>query len=230
MSTLTFDITQFFSSLNHQLLPFILDKASLNHKISMFFKNYLVGRKTKYLWNDFVFPSFNINVGVGQESALSLILSAFYLSPIFLSLENYLKIPISIISFADDGLFISQNKSIVHSNTNLFCSYNIISSLLLKCGLVIKHGKTDVFHFSRSHGAFNPPPLNLSSIGSSILLPKEMWRYLGFIFHWKLTFRSHIDFYTNKAISTSAWKCLVIHREVSICFKKEYFTDVVPYL
>ena len=36
MSTLAFDITQFFSSLNHQLLPLIIDKAGLNQKISNF--------------------------------------------------------------------------------------------------------------------------------------------------------------------------------------------------
>jgi len=62
----------------------------------------------------------------------------------------------------------------MHSNANLFCSYNIISSLLLKCGLAIEHGKTDVFHFSRSYRVFNPPSLNLSSIGGPVLLPKEI--------------------------------------------------------
>ena len=149
-STLAFDIAQFFPSLNHQLLSLILGKVDLNHKISMFFENYLAERKTKYLWNDFISPLFNINVGVGQGSALSPILSALYLSPIFLSLENclkILKIPISIISFVDNGLFISQNKSISHLNTNFFYGYNIILSLLSKCGLVIEHRKTDVFIF-----------------------------------------------------------------------------------
>ena len=82
-STLVFNIAQFFPSLNHQLLPLILNKADLDHKISMFFKNYLVGRKTKYLWNNFISPSFNINIGVGQGSALSPIFSALYVSPIF---------------------------------------------------------------------------------------------------------------------------------------------------
>ena len=185
-STLVFNISQFFLFLNHQLLPLILDKAGLNHKISIFFKNYLVGRKTKYLWNDFISPLFNVNIGVRQGSALSPILSALYLSPVFLSLENHLKIlkiPISIISFVDNGLFISQNKSISHSNTKLFCSYNIISSLLTKCSLVVEHGKTDIFHFSKSHRTFNLPPLDLSTLGGSILLPKETWRYLDFIFN-----------------------------------------------
>ena len=148
----------------------------LNYKILMFFKNYLVGRKTKYLWNDFISPSFNINIGVGQESALSPILFTFYLSSIFHSLENWLKIlkiPIFIIFFMDNSLFISQNKSILHSNANYFCCYNITLSLLMKYGLVVKYRKTDIFHFSRSHKTFNPPPLNLFSLGKSILLPKE---------------------------------------------------------
>jgi len=123
----------------------------------------------------------------------------------FILFENclkILKIPISIISFVDNGIFISQNKSILHSNANLFCCYNIISSLLMKCGLIVEHGKTDIFHFSRSHGLFNPPPLDLSPLGGSVLLPKDTWKYLGFIFDRKLNFRNHIDFYMNKVIST----------------------------
>jgi len=102
----------------------------------------------------------------------------------------------------DDSLFISQKKSILHSNTNIFCCYNIILSLLTKCGLVIKHRKTNIFHFSKSYGLFNLLPLDLSPFGGLVLLPKDTWKYLGFIFNRKLNFRNHIDFYANKAIST----------------------------
>jgi len=144
--------------------------------VSIFFKNYLVGRKTKYIWNDFISPPFDINVGVRQGSALLPILSALYLSPLFYSLEKclkILKIPISMISFVDNGLFVSQSRSILHSNANLFCSYNVISSILSKYGLIIEHGKTDVFHFTRSHRTYNPPSLDLTPIGGPSLLPKE---------------------------------------------------------
>jgi len=48
-STLAFNIAQFFPSLNHQLLPLILDKVGLDQRVFIFFKNYLVGRKTKYM-------------------------------------------------------------------------------------------------------------------------------------------------------------------------------------
>ena len=161
------------------------------------------------MWNDFSSPEFDINVGVGQGSALSSILSSLYLFPFLYILENRLKnlrIPVSILSFVDDGLIIAQNKSFNISNSQLFCSYNVLTKLLDSFGLIIEHLKTEIFYFSRSQGVFNSPPLNLSPIGGLTLRPKDSWRYLGFIFDRKLSFHKHIDFYTNKAISTV--KCM----------------------
>ena len=171
-SSLAFDILQFFLSLNHCLLTLILEKAGLDPNITSFFANYLVRRKTSYVWNDLTFPTFEVNVRVGQGSALSPILSALYLTPFLYILEKRLKnlkIPISILSFMDDRLIIAQNKSFDSSISQLFCSYNILSKLLDSFGLVIEHSKTEVFHFSRSQGSFNPPPLDLSMIGGPIL-------------------------------------------------------------
>ena len=48
-STLAFDISQFFPSLNHCLLVLILEKAGLDPKVTNFFANYLIQRSTKYL-------------------------------------------------------------------------------------------------------------------------------------------------------------------------------------
>jgi len=159
-STLAFNISQFFPSLNHRLLVLILEKAGLDPRVTNFFANYLVRRSTKYLWNNFISPSFMVNVGVGQGSALSPILSTLYLFSLFYILEKRLKnfnLPISTLSFIDNGLFIVQNKSFSSSNSQLFCSYNILSNLLNSFGLIVKHSKTEIFHFSRSHGPYNPP-------------------------------------------------------------------------
>jgi len=168
-STLAFDISQFFPSLNHNLLTHILEKAGFDPKVMSFFANYLVSRRTKYMWNDFSFPLFDVNVGVGQGSALSPILSSLYLSLFLYILENRLKNLSSILSFVDDGLIIAQNKSFNISNSQLFCSYNVLTKLLDSFGLVIEHSKTEIFHFSRSQGVFNPPSLDLSPIGELIL-------------------------------------------------------------
>ena len=62
------------------------------------------------MWNDFSSPQFDINIGVGQGSALSPILSSLYLSLSLYILENRLKnlrIPVSILSFVNDGLIIA---------------------------------------------------------------------------------------------------------------------------
>ena len=206
---MAFDISQFFPLLNHRFLVLVLEKAGLDPKVTNFFANYLVQRSTKYLWNDLSSSFFEVNVGVGQGSALFPILSTLYLSPLLYILENRFKnlnIPISILSFVDNDLFIVQDKSFFISNSHLFCSYNILAKLLDSFGLVIEHSKTEIFHFSRAQGVVNPPPLDLSPLGEPILRPKDLWKYLGFIFNRKLSFHKHIDHYANKAISTV--KCM----------------------
>jgi len=182
---------QFFLSLNHCFLTRIIHKAGLDSHVVNSFSNYLINRKTSYKWNSFSSPIFNINVGIGQWSTLSPILSALYLFLFLYILEKCLKnfkIPISIISFVDDGLFISQNKSFNISNSCLFCSYNVMTNLLDKFGLIVEHLKTEVFYFFRLQDLFNPPPFNLLPLGGPILTPKSLWKYLGFIFDRKLTF------------------------------------------
>ena len=169
-----FDITQFFPSLNHRL-SHILDKAGIGSRVVNFFSNYLVNRKTTYFWNNFSLYSFDVNVGVGQGSALSPILSALYLSPFFHIFEKRLKnldLKISTLSFVDDSLIITQSNLFQLSNTRLFSSYNITLILMSKFDLQVEHSKTEVFHFSRSHSAFNTPLLDLSPIGGPLLVPK----------------------------------------------------------
>ena len=176
ISTLAFDISQFFPSLNHQILTLILKKVGFDNYVINFFANYLIGRKTNYFWNNFTSSIFDVNFGVGQRSALSPILLALYLLPFLNIIENHLKnlkILISIIYFVDDRLFISQRKSLHISNCCLFCSYNVITNLLEKFGLIVEHLKTEVFHFNRSQGTFNPSLLNLSFIGGNVLWPKN---------------------------------------------------------
>ena len=143
---------------------------------------------------------------------------------IFEKCTKNLKIPVSLLSFVNNGLLVSQEKSLKKTNLFLFCSYNIISSLLIQFRLVIKYRKTEVFYFSRSHGVFNLPPLDLSLLGGTVLFPKDTWCYLGFIFDKKLSFHQYVKFYANKAISTV--KCMKM-LENSMCsllpYQKQLF-------
>ena len=67
-STLAFDISQFFPSLNHHLLTKIIQKAGLNIHVIDFFNNYLINKKTNYLWNNFSSHIFDVNVSIGFSS------------------------------------------------------------------------------------------------------------------------------------------------------------------
>jgi len=104
--------------------------------------------------------------------ALFPILSALYIAPILHILENCLKvlnISVSILLFVDDGLLMAQNKLLTISNSFLFYDYQITFSLLERFELMMEHGKIEVFYFSRLHGAFDPPLLDILPIGGLIL-------------------------------------------------------------
>ena len=133
------------------------------------------------------------------KALLSLLFYLLFTLPLLFNIfdkrAQNLWLNISTLSFMNDGLFISQEKSYEKSNENLFCSYSIISSLF-------KHKKSEIFHFSRSTKNFNPSSLDCGLLGGSILWPKKNQRYLGFIFNRKLSFWQHICFYSNKALLT----------------------------
>ncbi len=113
-STLAFNITQFFPSLNHHMLSLILGKARFNPEVVYFFSNYLVGRKTWYFWNNFSSSFLNVDIGVGQSLAQSPILYTLYLALILHILEKHLKsikILVSILYFVDNSLIVAQSKN-----------------------------------------------------------------------------------------------------------------------
>ena len=118
-----FDIIQFFPTLNHHLLTLILEKVGLDPKVTLFFVDYLVRRKTNYVWNEISSPIYKVNVGVGQGSALSPILSALYLSPFLYILENHLKnlltfLFLSFLSWTIVSLFLRTIQSIFRTHNS----------------------------------------------------------------------------------------------------------------
>jgi len=64
-SIITFDIAQFFPSLNHSMLTSILSHFGFANCIVDFFSDYLVGRSTQYSWNSFLSGACDTDVDVG---------------------------------------------------------------------------------------------------------------------------------------------------------------------
>jgi len=156
-----FDIAQFFPSLNYDILTNIIHLVGFNSKVVTFFKSYLSNKCTTYNWNNFISLFFSASIGVGQGLALFPILFAMYIAPIFHLFEKHtknLEIPLlaSLLSFINDGLLISQEKSYKKSLAILVYSYSIISCLFTVFSLVLEHKKSEVFHFSRARNDANP--------------------------------------------------------------------------
>jgi len=118
------------------------------------------------MWNNFVSLFFRTDIGIGQGSTLSSILSTLYIALIFHIFKKRFKNPsknlaVSFLSFVDNDLFISQEKSFGKSNTILFCGYNIITSFFDQVRLTVQHGKLEIFYFSRLTRNFDSSLLNL---------------------------------------------------------------------
>ena len=82
----------------------------------------------------------------------------------------------------------------------LYSSYRVVTDLMVTFGLIIKHDKSEIFHFSKVHNDSNPE-LDLSAIGTPTLKPKTYWRYLDFYFDQYLFFKEHICYYSTKVLS-----------------------------
>jgi len=186
------------------MLTAILRHSGFADCLVDFFSDYLVGRSTQYTWNFFLFHACDADVGVGQGSALSPILSALYIAPLLHLFERQaqaLNLDTSTLSYVDNGLLVSQERMYNKTLPELTSSYSIVSDLMASFSLVMEHDKSEIFHFSRAHNDSNPK-LDLSAIGAPILKPKTYWRYLGFYFDRWLSFKEHVQFYSTKALTT----------------------------
>jgi hypothetical protein len=77
--------------LNHDALSEIIKHFGFASKVVSFFSDYLTNRKTKYAIKGRTSALYDSDVGVVQGSALSPILSALYIAPIFHLLDKYIK-------------------------------------------------------------------------------------------------------------------------------------------
>ena len=206
-AVVAFDIAQFFPSISHPVLLAVMRKMGFPPELVTFFESYLQGRRTRFVWGPEESEWFPSSVGVGQGSAASPILSALMVAPVlFLFDEAAVRegIDVTALSYVDDGLLVVQGKDWDYCYDHLRRAYAIIFQVMTDMGLELEHGKTEVFHFTRRHNDI-PPPLDLGFApftGDTPLCSRLTWRYLGFWFDRRLSFKAHVKFYSTKAFTT----------------------------
>jgi len=120
---------QFFFSLNYSMLTSILRHFWFSYCIVDFFSNYPVGKSTQYSWNSFISSVYDVDVGVGSDSAYSLILLVLYITPLIHIFEleaQALNLNTFILLFVDNGLLISQGKTYDTTLPELYSSYRVV--------------------------------------------------------------------------------------------------------
>jgi hypothetical protein len=99
---------------------------------------------------------------------------------------------------------IAQSDTWGKNLVELKSAYKIVFELTQSRGLVLKHSKSEGFHFSWKHSDSNTD-INLGYAPytrATPLHPGTTWRYLGFFFDCALTFQDHVKCYMNKALTT----------------------------
>src|SRR5271170_4105674 len=111
-SVIAFNLAQFFPLINHEALIAIMRKQGFSPRLVRFFESYLVGRQTSYCWNGFESDPRSADVGVGQGSALSPVLSVLIFAPVMHIFHKRMPVETAtLMSYVDDGTAIVQSRT-----------------------------------------------------------------------------------------------------------------------
>ena len=210
----TFDISQFFPSLDHRVTALILTRLGFDDKLVTLLGSYFRDWTTFYRWDSATSKSYDFSVGTPQGDCISLVLSALYLS---IALKVSVPIPfpppnVRSLFFVDDGLLYAASRSLKQNASRIERKLQEVTAALACIGLYIEADKTEVIHFpgyvlegsGRRHAEIlNKPPITVNDGNSTFVVkPKDCIRYLGFYFSSTLDWNAHICFYFNRAFST----------------------------
>ncbi|KAF8624107.1 hypothetical protein AX14_011822 [Amanita brunnescens Koide BX004] len=145
----TFDISQFFPSLDHRVTALILTRLGFDQKLIALLGSYFRDRTTFYRWDSATSKPYDFSVGTPQGDCISPVLSALYL---LVALKACVPIPfpppnVRSLFFVDDGLLYAASKSLSQNTSRIEHKLQEITTALARIGLYIEADKTEVIHF-----------------------------------------------------------------------------------
>ena len=220
-SMLLINMSQFYPSINHVIMVEMLRREGFAEDLVLFFANYLQGRYTKYLFNGKLTKPAATPTGVGQGSSLSPVKLGLYIAPIVhkhFPAGKVLPGNGTLKFFVDDGAFMvaaplksTLARNITQEELNtvyLQVMFKTLNVDLEQVGLGVEADKVELMHFYKKRKPWRPDrpwgPDLMIGIGRTVhnIMPKSSMQYLGFYLDPKLSFKSHVQFYATKAVST----------------------------
>ena len=145
----TFDISQFFPSLDHQITAVILSHMGFSLKLVTLFGSYFQHRTTFYWWDTATSKTYDFSVGIPQGDCISPVLSALYVAAV-LRIVTPLPFPppnVRSLFFVDDSLLYSASKSLAQNVSRIEWKLGSIINTLACLRLRIEADKTELIHF-----------------------------------------------------------------------------------
>ena len=241
---LSFDVVQFFLSVNHKLLVWILHKGGFNTKLYNSVSSYFGPCSSSFVFCNETSPTFKSpSVGVRQGSSLSPMFLAIYLSLAIHALHSTSSISVTFgLQFYVNNGSLTTSSTDTQTTCHILCiAYHMLECQLMRLGLVIEHDEGKLIHFplpnTKPHMPhdFDHIPLDLWAgpwTHDHPIPSSKTIQHLGFLLNSKLSFKDHVKFYTKGNVTMLAYRMLgtSIHGLTPYYCRMLYKSCILPIL
>lgn len=182
------DIIGAYDNVNLEVLINILQKYNVPEIVVRFIKNIINNRSFAGFYNGVHFASGATNRGLPQGSIISPLLFNIYIMDIVEKVDPDIK----IISFADDICIYSSQRDLNFLKALLTENISRVDRWLTTLNLSISFDKTHFMLFGSDRNPFDPGTQIITTQNGHILANKEVVRYLGVLWDYRLKWSSHI--------------------------------------
>ena len=187
------DLSRAFDTISHDILLRKLHFYGIRGTSLKWIEDYLSNRKQYVQYNNSKSAMGNITIGVPQGSILGPLLFLIYVN----DLSNISK-KLSCILFADDTNIFVTGKTLVEISRTINSELKNITEWLYCNKLSLNISKTQYMIMSSPGKRFNPNECIIQIDDQKIESVKEI-KFLGIIIDEKFTWKSHIDYTSNKS-------------------------------
>ena len=202
-SLITMDIKGFFDSLSHSRIIHLLYLFGFPSKICKWLTSFLSNRSISFKINNSTSSPLSLSsIGIPQGSPLSPILSVIYTS---LTIRAF-NIPNAIpFSYIDDIAILCHYPHYQDAHKTICNSFYFFKDQLRVQGLLLDLSKTKLVHFGKKFSKSHTPSHTITVLDydnrAFNINSKFTIRWLGFHFTRTLSFKLHVNFMAQKALS-----------------------------